>query len=56
MVHPQQGKALNTTATLRHARNKVDQTDAEMGVNVLTRRKNVHDFEVQGKKGATHGN
>jgi cleavage and polyadenylation specificity factor subunit 2 len=52
MVHPHQGKALNTTATLRHARNKVDQTDAEMGVNVLTRRKNVHDFEVQGKKGA----
>jgi cleavage and polyadenylation specificity factor subunit 2 len=52
MVHPHQGKALNTTATLRHARNKVDLTDAEMGVNVLTRRKNVHDFEVQGKKGA----
>lgn len=52
MVHPHQGKALNTTATLRHARNKVDQTDAEMGVNILTRRKNVHDFEVQGKKGA----
>jgi cleavage and polyadenylation specificity factor subunit 2 len=52
MVHPHQGKALNTTATLRHARNKLDQSDAEMGVNILTRRKNVHDFEVQGKKGA----
>ncbi|KAH6864862.1 beta-lactamase-like protein [Alternaria rosae] len=45
------GKALNATVALQHARNKLGMTDAELGVNVLLRRKNVHDYEVQGKKG-----
>lgn len=45
------GKILNTTATLQHARNKMALTDAELGVNILIRRKNVHDYEVQGKRG-----
>lgn len=45
------GKALNATVALQHARNKLDMTDAELGVKVLIHRKNVHDYEVQGKKG-----
>lgn len=45
------GKILNTTAALQHSRNKLGLTDAELGVNILIRRKNVHDYEVQGKKG-----
>jgi cleavage and polyadenylation specificity factor subunit 2 len=45
------GKALNATVALQHARNKMGMTDAELGVNVLIRRKNVYDYEVQGKKG-----
>ncbi|OAL51992.1 hypothetical protein IQ07DRAFT_586329 [Pyrenochaeta sp. DS3sAY3a] len=45
------GKALNATVALQHSRNKLDLTDAELGVNVLIRRKNVFDYEVQGKKG-----
>ena len=46
-----QGKALNTAATLAHARHKLGLSDAELGVNILIRRKNVHDYEVRGKKG-----
>lgn len=45
------GKILNTTAALQHSRNKLGLTDAELGVNILIRRKNVYDYEVQGKKG-----
>jgi cleavage and polyadenylation specificity factor subunit 2 len=45
------GKILNTTAALQHARNKFGLTDAELGVNILIRRKNVYDYEVRGKKG-----
>lgn len=45
------GKILNTTAALQHARNKLGLTDAELGVNILIRRKNVYDYEVQGRKG-----
>lgn len=45
------GKALNATVALQHARNKLLLTDAELGINVLIRRKNVYDYEVQGKKG-----
>jgi cleavage and polyadenylation specificity factor subunit 2 len=45
------GKILNTTAALQHARNKLGLTDAELGVNILIRRKNVYDYEVRGKKG-----
>ncbi|KAF2268527.1 hypothetical protein CC78DRAFT_529970 [Lojkania enalia] len=46
-----QGKALNTATTLQHARNRLGLSDAELGINVLIRRKNVYDYEVQGKKG-----
>ncbi|KAJ4303707.1 hypothetical protein N0V90_002608 [Kalmusia sp. IMI 367209] len=45
------GKALNTATTLQHARNKLGLSDAELGINVLIRRKNVYDYEVQGKRG-----
>ncbi|KAF2031048.1 hypothetical protein EK21DRAFT_111290 [Setomelanomma holmii] len=45
------GRILNTTAALQHARNKLGLTDVELGVNILIRRKNVYDYEVQGKKG-----
>lgn len=47
----QQGRALNISATLTHARRKVGLTDEELGVNVLLRRKNVYDYDVRGKKG-----
>lgn len=46
-----QGKALNTAATLSHARHKLGLSDAELGINILIRRKNVYDYEVRGKKG-----
>ncbi|KAF2012290.1 hypothetical protein BU24DRAFT_426149 [Aaosphaeria arxii CBS 175.79] len=46
-----QGKALNTATTLQHARHKLGLSDAELGINVLIRRKNVFDYEVQGKRG-----
>ncbi|KAF2711487.1 hypothetical protein K504DRAFT_465238 [Pleomassaria siparia CBS 279.74] len=46
-----QGKALNTATTLQHARNKLGLSDAELGINILIRRKNVFDYEVRGKKG-----
>lgn len=46
-----QGKALNTATTLQHARNKLGLSDAELGINILLRRKNVYDYEVRGKKG-----
>ncbi|KAF2201211.1 hypothetical protein GQ43DRAFT_45096 [Delitschia confertaspora ATCC 74209] len=46
-----QGKVLNTTATMQHTRNKLGLSDAELGINILIRRKNVHDYEVRGKKG-----
>ncbi|KAF2195386.1 hypothetical protein K469DRAFT_615965 [Zopfia rhizophila CBS 207.26] len=46
-----QGKALNTATTLQHARHKLGLSDAELGINILIRKKNVYDYEVQGKKG-----
>ncbi|KAF1945815.1 hypothetical protein EJ02DRAFT_368705 [Clathrospora elynae] len=49
--YPYRGKALNATAALQHARNKLGMTDAELGVKVLIHRKNVYDYEVRGKKG-----
>ncbi|CAD0018541.1 unnamed protein product [Aureobasidium pullulans] len=39
-----QGRALNISATMTHRR-KVGLTDAELGVNVLLRRKNVYDYD-----------
>ncbi|KAF2272138.1 uncharacterized protein EI97DRAFT_386439 [Westerdykella ornata] len=47
-----QGRLLTAANTTRHARHKLGLTDEELGVNVLIRRKNVHDFDVRGKKGA----
>ncbi|KAI9725375.1 MAG: hypothetical protein M1828_003225 [Chrysothrix sp. TS-e1954] len=47
----QQGKALNASATLNHAKRKVGLTDEELGINILLRRRDVHDFDVRGKKG-----
>ncbi|KAF2661678.1 cleavage and polyadenylation specificity factor subunit 2 [Lophiostoma macrostomum CBS 122681] len=46
-----QGKVLNTATTLQHTRTKVGLTDAELGINILLRRKNIYDYEVRGKKG-----
>jgi cleavage and polyadenylation specificity factor subunit 2 len=45
------GKILNTTALMQRTRNKLELTDAELGVKILLRRKNVYDWEVQGKRG-----
>ncbi|TIA46097.1 putative cleavage and polyadenylylation specificity factor, partial [Aureobasidium pullulans] len=45
-----QGRALNISATMTHRR-KVGLTDAELGVNVLLRRKNVYDYDVRNKRG-----
>lgn len=47
----QQGKALNVSTALSHSKNKLGLSDAELGVNVLLRRKDVHDYDVRGKKG-----
>jgi cleavage and polyadenylation specificity factor subunit 2 len=47
----QQGTALNMAATLSHARNKATLTDAELGIEILIRRKGHYDYDVIGKKG-----
>jgi len=47
----QQGKALNVSVAMSHSKNKFGLTDAELGVNVLLRRPDVHDYDVRGKKG-----
>ncbi|KAK2808363.1 hypothetical protein FQN50_004748 [Emmonsiellopsis sp. PD_5] len=48
----QQGKVLNFSVSLAHAnRNKLGLSDADLGINILLRRKNVHDYDVRGKKG-----
>ncbi|EEH37513.2 cleavage and polyadenylation specific factor 2 [Paracoccidioides lutzii Pb01] len=48
----QQGKVLNVSVSLGHSnRNKLGLSDADLGVNILLRRKNVHDYDVRGKKG-----
>lgn len=46
-----QGKALNVSAALTHSKHKLGLTDEELGVNILLRRKDVHDYDVRGKKG-----
>lgn len=46
-----QGKVLNVSNALTHSKHKLGLTDAELGINVLLRRKNVHDFDVRGKRG-----
>jgi cleavage and polyadenylation specificity factor subunit 2 len=48
----QQGKALNISATMGQAnRKKIGLSDEDLGINILLRRKGVHDFDVRGKKG-----
>ncbi|ATZ47207.1 Bccft2 [Botrytis cinerea B05.10] len=48
----QQGKALNISATMGQAnRKKIGLSDEDLGVNILLRKKGVHDFDVRGKKG-----
>ncbi|KAK2763777.1 hypothetical protein FQN54_009394 [Arachnomyces sp. PD_36] len=48
----QQGKVLNFSVSLAHSnRSKLGLSDADLGVNILLRRKNVYDYDVRGKKG-----
>lgn len=53
----QQGKVLTLSSALTHAKNKSKTmaaaalSDADLGVNVLLRRRGVYDFDVRGKKG-----
>ncbi|KAK5170793.1 hypothetical protein LTR04_003539 [Oleoguttula sp. CCFEE 6159] len=46
-----QGKALNVSAALSHSRHKLGLSDAELGIDILLRRKGIHDYDVRGKKG-----
>ena len=46
-----QGRAFNVSAQLTQNKRKVGLTDAELGVNVLLRGKNVHDYDVRNKRG-----
>lgn len=47
----QQGKALNAAAALAHGRHKLGLTDAELGIDILVRRKGHYDYDVRGKRG-----
>jgi cleavage and polyadenylation specificity factor subunit 2 len=51
MEQQQQGKALNVSTTLGHARHKANLTDAELGIDILIRRKGHYDYDVLGKRG-----
>lgn len=47
-----QGRTLNVTAALGHAsKNRAGLSDQDLGVNVLLRKKEVHDFDVRNKRG-----
>ncbi|MCJ1388006.1 hypothetical protein MMC18_000850 [Xylographa bjoerkii] len=46
-----QGKALNMSAALAQARNKLSGNKEVTGVNVLLRQPGVYDYDVRGKKG-----
>ena len=47
-----QGRALNLSAQLTQNKRKIGAlTDAELGVNVLLKGKNVHDYDVRNKRG-----
>ena len=47
-----QGKALNVSAkTARFNRNKVEPTIESLGINILTRKSGIYDYDVRGKKG-----
>lgn len=48
----QQGKSLNISATMGQAnRKKIGLSDEDLGINILLRKKGVHDYDVRGKKG-----
>ncbi|KAI0194306.1 beta-lactamase-like protein [Xylaria flabelliformis] len=48
----QQGRALNAATTLGQVgRKKAALTDEDLGVNILLKKKGVHDFDVREKKG-----
>ena len=47
----QQGRALNVTASMMQTKRKVDISDADLGINILLRRKNVYDYDVRGRRG-----
>lgn len=48
----QQGRALNISTTMGQAsRKKVVLKDEDLGVNVLVKKKGVHDFDVRNKRG-----
>ncbi|PSR81467.1 beta-lactamase-like protein [Coniella lustricola] len=48
----QQGRALNISTTMGQAsRKKIVLKDEDLGVNILVKRKGVHDFDVRNKKG-----
>lgn len=46
-----QGKALNTLATMTSSKQRLGVSDEELGVNILLRRKNMHDYDIRGKRG-----
>lgn len=46
-----QGKLLNTSTTLGLSKSKIGLTDEELGINILLRRKTIHDYDVRGKRG-----
>ncbi|KAF2106320.1 beta-lactamase-like protein [Lophiotrema nucula] len=47
----QQGNIIQASAIAQHKKNKTELTDAELGINILIRKKTVFDYEVAGKKG-----
>ncbi|KAI0536219.1 beta-lactamase-like protein [Xylaria digitata] len=48
----QQGRALNAATTLGQVgRKKAALTDEDLGVNILLKKKGVHDFDIRDKKG-----
>ena len=47
----QQGRALVVSAALTRTKDKLGLTDEDLGINVLLRRKEVHDFDVRGRRG-----
>lgn len=47
----QQGKVLNISATLNHSRHRANLTDAELGIDILVRKKGHYDYDVRGKRG-----
>ncbi|KAK3691928.1 hypothetical protein LTR37_018359 [Vermiconidia calcicola] len=46
-----QGRAFNVSAQLTQNKRKIGLTEEELGVNVLLRSKNVHDYDVRNKRG-----